>query len=50
MKVRHSCKTVSNNEKWICILTQLSDKLLKLEHHAGVKTQQMNYETSPQPI
>ena len=43
-------KTVSNNEKWICILTRLSDNLPKLEHHAGVKTEQMNYENSPQPI
>jgi len=39
MKVRHSRKTVSNNEKWICIFTRLSDNLLKLEHHAGVKTE-----------
>jgi len=31
MKVRYSRKTVSNNEKWICILTRLSDNLLKLE-------------------
>jgi len=31
MKVRHSRKTVSNNDKWICILTRLSDSLLKLE-------------------
>jgi len=31
MQVRHSHKTVSNNEKWICILTRLSDNLLKLE-------------------
>jgi len=36
---RHSRKTVSNNEKWICILTRLSDNLLKLERHAGVKTE-----------
>jgi len=39
MEVRHSRKSVSNNEKWIltrltsktCILTRLSDNLLKLE-------------------
>jgi len=31
MKVKHSHKTVSTNEKWICILTRLSDSLLKLE-------------------
>jgi len=37
MKVRHSRKTVSNSEKWICILTRLRDNLLKLEHQAGVK-------------
>jgi len=30
---------LSNNEKWICILTRLSDYLLKLAHHAGVKTE-----------
>jgi len=44
MKVRHSRKPVSNNEKWNCILTRLSDNLLKvelkkLEHYAGVKTE-----------
>jgi len=37
MKVRPYRKTVSNNEKWICILKRLSDNLLKLEHHAGAK-------------
>jgi len=31
MKVRHSRKTVLNNEKWICILTLLLDNSLKLE-------------------
>jgi len=30
-KVKHSRKTVSNNEKWIYTLTRLSDNLLKLE-------------------
>jgi len=34
MKVRHS-----HNEKWVCILPRLSDNLLKLEQHAGAKTE-----------
>jgi len=33
------------------MLTGLSDNLLTLEHHAGLKkTKQMNYENSPQQI
>jgi len=30
------------------MLTTLSDNSLKLEHHAGLKNFQMNYENSPQ--
>jgi len=36
-KVKHSCKTVSSNEKYSYMLTRLSDNLLKLEHHAGLQ-------------
>jgi len=33
------------------MLTRLLDNLLKLEQHAGLKkTEQMNYENSPQQI
>ena len=32
-----TCKTVSSNEKYNYIFIRLSDNLLKLEHHAGLK-------------
>ena len=41
---------LSNNEKWICNLTRLSDYLLKLEHYAGVNLNRWIIENSPQPI
>jgi len=47
-EVRHSRKTVSNNEKQTCI-GQLTT-LLKLERTAGAETEQMNYENSLQQI
>jgi len=45
-KVRHSPKTVS-----LYLNTTIGQlqNLLKLEHQAGVKTKQMNYENSPVP-
>jgi len=34
-----------------CLLTRLSGNILKLEHHTSFKkTEQMNYENSPQQI
>jgi len=52
-EVEHSRKTVSSNEKETYILTRLSDNLttvLKLEHHAGVKNEQMSDESSLQQL
>ena len=44
-------KIVSSNEKYDYMLTTLSDNLLKLEHHTGLKkTEQMNYENSPEQL
>jgi len=37
-------------EKYNYMLTRLSDNLLKLEHHADLKTEQMNYENLPQQL
>ena len=50
-EVRHSCKTVSSNEKYNYILIRLSDNLLKLRAPRRLKkTEQMNCENSPQQI
>ena len=46
-KVRHSRKTVSDNEKQNYMLAELSHNLLKLEHQADLKKLSRCYETSP---
>jgi len=43
-EVRHSRKTVS---PYLNTTIGQLENLLKLEHHTGVKTEQMNYENSP---